>query len=232
MNERRIKLGPLYLNHGKSPAFCLFVTAFLLFWIGLSSAGASNMPKHTVFSGVDFRDGLLRVSVEKQKLEKVLDAIAKKTGIEIIFNVPADEELSVSFDYLPLEQALKKLLTRRNYVFVYGSAEGGASITKRSSSLMKVLIFPEAGGRTAGRARLRVISNEKQDRIQEKLDEAVQSLSQSGIDLRERIKDAMEKGREIEDDVIPLLYRAEAENINKALSEIEGIGNVTLGYPK
>jgi hypothetical protein len=127
--------------------FWLLVLVLFSLQMGVSSGGEKVTPPAKDFSGIDFRDGLLRVSVENQKFREVMHEVAQKTGIRIVINDPADEDLTIDFDYLPLEKGLRQLLRGRNYVFIYRSG-GSIDFMQSSDRLAKVLIFPKSGGWT------------------------------------------------------------------------------------
>ncbi|UCG93957.1 MAG: hypothetical protein JSW13_05850 [Candidatus Aerophobus sp.] len=193
--------------HRRGRIFWLFVLILFSLPIGISPAGEKDTPRSKDFSGIDFGDGLLRVSVENQKFQKVMDEVAKKTGIRIVFNGITDEDLTIHFDYLPLEKGLKKLLRGRNYVFVYFSDE-----PSQAAKMKKVLVFPKSEeriatgmkgsteSRSAHRAGQKETRENKENADGERLDEILQTFSQSGMDINEEmiqeIKDLGEMGRE------------------------------------
>ena len=88
--------------------FWLLVPMLFPLQMGILQAGEKDTPRGEDFSGIHFRAGRLRVSVENRKFQKVMDEVAKKTGIRIVFNGITDEDLTIHFDYLPLEKGLKK----------------------------------------------------------------------------------------------------------------------------
>jgi len=91
------------LSYGKSQIFRVLTFIVFLFQSGIPSSDAGNYKIYeSSLSVVDFKNGLLRVSVEKQKFWKVIDEVAEKTGIRIIANTSSDEDLTINFDYLPI----------------------------------------------------------------------------------------------------------------------------------
>ena len=115
----------------------MFLTSVLFsVQIGLCLAAESKATLKADFSGIEFKNGLLRVSVANAKLQKVMDAVAKKVGIRVMITDRIDEDLTVHFDYLPLERGLQRLLKGRNYVFSYTSDKAD-----RPVALSEVLVF-------------------------------------------------------------------------------------------
>jgi len=213
------------------------------FQTGVLSAGERDTPQGEDFSGVDFRKGLLKVSVENQKFQEVMDEVAQKAGIRIIINDHADEDLTIDFGYLPLEKGLKRLLRGKSYVLIHRSGEGVDPI--QSSRLMKVWVLPKSWGatmaglgeiaenRTADHARQTVAIKKKMlSQDQKRLDEVLQGFSQYGIDLEKQFYDALEKIQEmdifgeirkIEDSVFQGLPQGEVDAMKKIYDALEGI---------
>jgi hypothetical protein len=245
------------LNYRKTLACCLLIAAALSCQMAFSSERVGNTSESQVISGIVFKNGFLKVSVENQQFRKIMNEISLRAKIQIIINGPADEdeELTISFDYLPLEKGLKKLLTARNHVFLYRSNEG--VVSKRSSSLVKVLVFSKPEGWIAAASeglgqgeplapeQQIMTMNEKKNQIQDKLDEIFQNLSLNGIDFdqNKQINAALEKMQaagifrevvEYEDAISQFFQDAVAPNkkINKALQGIEGAETYTKDHPK
>jgi hypothetical protein len=87
------------------------------------TAGAKESPSEGSIPGIIYKDGLLRVSVKNKSFKKVMDEITLKTGVKALINSPLDNEISVSFDYLPLEEGLQKLLSGKRCVFFKNDEE-------------------------------------------------------------------------------------------------------------
>lgn len=173
--------------------------------IGVSSAAGKDIPRGEDFSGVGFRGGLLRVSVKNQNFKEVIDEVARKTGIRIVFNHPADEYLTVSFDYLPLEKGLKRLLRGRNYVFTYLPGEA-----QQPAKLAQVLVFSKSeersvagpGGIPENRLADRAGQREPVKKIfnvdQKELNEALKAFPMEGVDLEKEFHNGLESIQEME----------------------------------
>ena len=107
-----------FSTHKKTLIICfILVSVMFLFHTGVSLAGEKDTSPGKEFSGVEFKNGLLKVSIDKQSFKKVMSEIAKKAEIKILVYFAAEEELTIDFDYLPLEKGLIKLLKGRNYAF-------------------------------------------------------------------------------------------------------------------
>jgi hypothetical protein len=203
----------------------------LSFFAGISLAAEKNAQRSENFAGIDYRNGLLRVSVENQKFHKVMDEVSKKTGIKIVINDTTDQELTIDFNYLPLEKGLKRLLKGSNYVLFYQSEE--SVDFGQSSRLVKVLIFPESGrgsmaglgelaeDRPADRAKQKGAMKEILNPDLERLKEVLKHFPQKGVDLEAQDYKALEKIKGME-----LLGLSHGEDgpineINKALERLQ-----------
>jgi hypothetical protein len=177
-----------FLTHKRALTFCLIlVSVMFLFHTGASLAGEKDTSPGKEFSGVDFKNGLLKVSVDKQSSKKVMSEIAKKAGIQILIYFPAEEELTIGFDYLPLEKGLKKILRGKNYAF-YRSRED-----QQSDRLTSVMVFNrEEGVSVAMRDEIMNLDQ------QQMLDRIQQELSLNGGNLRKQIDEAMEKAKKMD----------------------------------
>ncbi len=173
----------------------ILVVLLSLFQMGISLAVDNDIPNDKKFPGVDFKNGLLKVSIEKQKFKDIMDEIAKKAEIKILISGSADEELTTSFDYLPLDKGLRLLLKDKNYVFKYRPEENDKN--KNSSSLINVFVLPKSEG-LHGDDLQAMNMNEMKSQIREKLDGlALQNFSQNDVDLRKLISKAREKTKGI-----------------------------------
>ncbi len=213
---------------------CLLVVILFLFQMGISLAVENNnIPNDKKFSGVDFKNGLLKVSVEKQSFKEVMDNVAKKAGIKILIDNPVDEDLTISFDYLPLEKGLKQLLKDKNYAFKYRPEEDDD--IKNSSSLINVFVLSKSEG-LHGDDWQAMNMNEIQDKIKERLDEALatQGFAKSDIlqENQNQIEEVLRKINEMggfdklenvenENSQIPATVKKDiVDKINKALKGI------------
>jgi hypothetical protein len=125
------------------PIFCFCVLVFIFIHLGITFAEEKNNERNDQFSSIEFYNGLLRVSLKNYKLQKVIAELSQKTGIQIISNKPEEEYRTVTFDYLPVESAFKRLFKGRNFVFLYRSDD-----TPQSARLTKILVFAKSGDRS------------------------------------------------------------------------------------
>jgi hypothetical protein len=73
-------------------------------------------------------DHLLSLRAREASLTAILAQIGRELGIDVVTHIPADETITVTFDQLPVVEALKKLSP--NYVYVVDTARGDSRITK------------------------------------------------------------------------------------------------------
>jgi hypothetical protein len=82
-------------------------------------------------SAVTIDGGKLSVSLREAKIHDVMEAIARQSGMQIIFvGQAAQATLTESFSRLPLEDGLRRLLRGKNYLLVYSETERESRITK------------------------------------------------------------------------------------------------------
>lgn len=70
-----------------------------------------------------FADGYLTVRVQDLPLGELLDRIAGKSGLTIVRPVALERKVSLEFDRLSLEQALRRILRHRSFVLEYAAAQ-------------------------------------------------------------------------------------------------------------
>jgi len=196
----------------------ILVVLLSLFQMGISLAVDNEIPNAKKFPGIDFKNGLLKVSVKKQKLKDIMDEIAKKAEIKILISGSADEELTTSFDYLPLDKGLRLLLKDKNYVFKYRPEENDK--IKNSSSLINVFVLQKSEV-LHGDGLQPMNMNEMKNQIREKLDGlALQNISQNDVDLKKLISKARKKTKGINKIMQGLHHNYKAviiDKVNKAL---------------
>jgi hypothetical protein len=144
-----------------------------------------DVPKSEGFSVIDFKNGLLKVSVKEQRFTKIMDEISKRAEMEIIINYPADEKLTIGFDYLPLEKGLKKLLRNKNYAFINSQAN-------QQSAKLTCIIFSEAEETTLSMDFIE----------QQRLSESLRSFNQNREYLRKQLDEAMEFANVLDNEMV------------------------------
>ncbi len=191
-----------FLTHKKALIFCLMlVLVMFLFYTGVSLAGEKDASTSKEFSGVDFKDGQLKVSVDRQRFKKVMSEIAKKSEIQILIYFAAEEELTVDFDYLPLEKGLKKLLKGKNYAFCCSRED------QQSARITSVMVFNRKEGvSVAMKDKDEVMTLDQQQGLDEIL------LEHSFGNLKKQIEVAMENVKNMD-------VHEEVENFKDALSQ-------------
>jgi hypothetical protein len=86
---------------------------------GITVPGAGGRLEHRDSGpSVEFdpRRNQLKLTAEGHSLDQVLNETTSATGIEFIGRVGRCEEVSITFDFLPLEQALARILRGRSYI--------------------------------------------------------------------------------------------------------------------
>ena len=70
-------------------------------------------------------------NIQATALQDVLQAFSDATGVEIIVSGSADETVSVQFDHLPADEALREILGERSSISFYASDASDAEGTER-----------------------------------------------------------------------------------------------------
>lgn len=73
-------------------------------------------------------DSLLSLRARDASLKEILEAIGRRMKIEMVGNIPQEERITIAFDKLTLEDAIKSL--SKNYAFVKESGKEKERITK------------------------------------------------------------------------------------------------------
>jgi len=107
-------------------------------WLN-GSAGARELTAANDTLLVNFRDERLTVRVNAIPLRTVLEAVGRHTGVGLTFEGSLDETIVASFDALPLDEGMKRLLRRKNYVLLYAASGSG----RPRLILTKVSVFGE-----------------------------------------------------------------------------------------
>ncbi len=99
-----------------------------------SDSGATNTKNEISYAQEHLTAHVIEVS-----LEDVLTAVAKEANLEFVLNEAiAVKKVSVSFDKLPLEEGIKKIIRPFSYSMIFGP----------SGQLQKVIIL-ESGSNSA-----------------------------------------------------------------------------------
>lgn len=78
---------------------------------------------------------ILSVDMAKVPLRKAVKVFVQRTGIKVLVAAAVpDEELTIKFEELPLEEAVKRLLKGKNYLLKYGQSETVASLLEDQGS--------------------------------------------------------------------------------------------------
>lgn len=114
----------------------LAVTVFLLCLLMISNAlygsEAHKKIKEKSQTKANFilttKDNLLSLRARDASLKEILEAIGRRMKIEMVGNIPEEERVTIRFDKLSLEDAIKSL--SKNYVVVKESGKEKGKITK------------------------------------------------------------------------------------------------------
>jgi len=121
--------------------FCMaFVILLTIVILPGKSKGLSQPNESQYLSVVHLGKNLFNVKAKNVSLRRVLEEIAKETGIEIVRRTSADVRVSADYSALPLAQVLSRLTRDFGRVFVYDSQ----STAKTTSEIKAVFIYAKS----------------------------------------------------------------------------------------
>jgi hypothetical protein len=123
----------LLVKHTAKILTALAITAVLALEVGAATPTPTPLPANLrVEQGADGLD----VAAQNASLEDVLDAIAEATRIEVAIQRGIERPpVNVEMHDVSVEEALRRVLRRRNYALMYRSTEDGALEVERVSVL-------------------------------------------------------------------------------------------------
>jgi hypothetical protein len=125
--RRRVEPGRRVARAARARATALGLLCTLSAWIaGAAAAGPIDIE-------FDPARNMLGVQVHDAALLEVLKLIAAKTGMKLVAHGGNHARVSARFSFLPLEQALKRLLEGYNFAFVGGAPGEPPSVLLLSS---------------------------------------------------------------------------------------------------
>ncbi len=127
----------------KTAAMLLLLNLMLSLQSAVYAEEEVDLQVEAEFSGVAYQNGQLKVSVWRENFAAVLEEIAQKVDIAITTKYPANERITKTFDYQPLEKGLKNFLEGKNYIFLYRSEEN-----EQPPKLIRIVVLSESRKRT------------------------------------------------------------------------------------
>ncbi len=96
----------------------LYVLILLLWPLSFATTEARDQELN-----VTYDQGLLSVSLEKAELDEVLEIIGERTGISIQSPEDLNKSITISFERLPLEEGLYRILRDINHVLIFSPSD-------------------------------------------------------------------------------------------------------------
>ena len=90
---------------------------------------------------IDVRGGRLTAVIVESPLVTLLQAIARQGGVEIFLHASLEGTVSVTFRDVPLEEALRRILSTTNAVFIYSQPSSARAGTPQAR-LSEVHVYP------------------------------------------------------------------------------------------
>jgi hypothetical protein len=97
-------------------------------------AESLEVPEET---GVRYERGHLTASADDMSLTTFLREVGRQSGAHVRFEGLADRQVSLSFERLPLDEALRRVLVQENFTLIYAEERGpqGQVVTTRLKEL-------------------------------------------------------------------------------------------------
>jgi len=128
---------------GMKKLFWVIILLLLLLIIPASLFGGEADKKYEVQaeSKSDFvltiKDSLISLTAKDASLKQIVEEIGRRMKIEVVADISEEEKITIRFDKLSLEAAIKKL--RTSYAYVWNSEKEEGKITK-------IVLLPEGKG--------------------------------------------------------------------------------------
>jgi hypothetical protein len=151
-------------------------------------------------------EGRLSLMVHAVPLKKVLNKIARQSGLSIAVAPSIDEKVSATFEGLPLEEGLRQLLKGHNVIFLYAQSEGSRT---RRIFLTAVKVLPK-GAEDRRRA----------DEGEEPKRRVEESSEETDLAHRKQAVEALEASGQIET-IEPLLEALQDEDVDIRRTALE-----------
>ena len=115
------------------------VLASLFLVFALTSAQAAQPPTAKDPAGsfqVKFNEGYLSVDAREAPLVKIFDEISKQARITVEGSVAPEEKITIQFERVALEEALKRLAKNISIIYTQGTKD-------ESPRIAKIVVLPE-----------------------------------------------------------------------------------------
>ena len=175
--------------------FNLFLFRFaLLFALGLTAlqveANADEADQVTTAVHYDRQNDHLTVTAKAASLKSVLGRLAQQSGIEVLFDDKADEQVSINIQTDSLEDGLKHILKGSNHMLRYSRDD------KEKLLLVGVVVLPVGEQDSSGAKRLIGIDSEAYHRARAELThQQVQKMDKAGERWQARLNEMPDERR-------------------------------------
>jgi len=151
--------------NGKRGIEELFLVSILLIFLlitpnSLFGEEADKKYKAQAESIADFvltiKDSLISLTAKDASLKEITEEIGRRMKIEVVAAISEEEKITIRFDKLSLEDAIKKL--RTSYAYVWNSEKEGGKITK-------IVLLPEGKGTAVSRPTTKESTVEEEKRL-------------------------------------------------------------------
>ena len=167
----------------------------MLVFLGLTTAQAEvNDNKTGQLTKVmyDRQSDHLTVSAEADSLKSVLGRIAQQSGIEVLFDDKADEQVSINIKSDSLEDGLKHILKGSNHMLRYSRDD------KEKLLLIGVMVLPVGEQDSSHARRLIGIDNEAYHRAKAQLThKQIEQMDKAGERWQARLNEMPTERREL-----------------------------------
>ena len=107
--------------------------------VRLGSPQAESKSESKADFVLTIKDGLISLNANDASLKEIVEEIGSRMKIEVVANIPEKEKITIEFDKLSVEDAIKRLREYADIVYVKDSEKEKAKITK-------IMVFPKGKG--------------------------------------------------------------------------------------
>lgn len=118
----------------------------------LKPAAAKGPPGSNLAAAIRFDNGLLSVRIKGLPLSQILSEIVRQGNLTLVSYGPLDENISIEFKNLSLEEGLRRILRHHSFALAHAPPEPDKASSTASPS-RKLWIIPRGNGAPARRSR-------------------------------------------------------------------------------
>jgi len=141
------------MKHSTLSLFLSLSTALFIYPLSLI-AEPSTISHSGIISEYDKTADTVSVNASDASLKAILREIAKHSSLEVLFDDGAEENISITFNKLPIAKAIENLLRGKNYLVQYSNTQN------HTPTLTSIIVLPKGQSDSKNAKRLNSLQNE------------------------------------------------------------------------